>query len=120
MSLFFFLTTHLDDLLSSNINNNQNDLDCTNDGLITFELITGYVLTSPAETVQMIPGILQLSDCIERCQRNQSCRALNFETGLCVLLTTAANDQTTVLTPSQFPVFTIFAQKICLKRMYFW
>ncbi|KAH9417706.1 hypothetical protein DERP_011417 [Dermatophagoides pteronyssinus] len=106
------------DLLSSNINNNQNDLDCTNDGLITFELITGYVLTSPAETVQMIPGILQLSDCIERCQRNQSCRALNFETGLCVLLTTAANDQTTVLTPSQFPVFTIFAQKICLKQNY--
>ncbi|KAH7640262.1 hypothetical protein HUG17_7729 [Dermatophagoides farinae] len=107
------------DLLSNiNSNNNQNDLDCTNGGLITFELITGYVLTSPAETVTMMPGILQLSDCIDRCQKNQTCKALNFETGLCVLLTTAANDQTTVLTPSQFPVFTIFAQKICLNKNY--
>ena len=62
----------------------------------------------------MIPGVLQLSDCIDRCHRNQSCKSLNFETGLCVLLTTAAADKATVLTASQFPVFTIFAQKICI------
>lgn len=83
-------------------------------GLTSFELVTGYVLTSPSDSVTMVPGILQLSDCIERCQKNSTCKSLNFETGLCVLLSTAVADRTTVLTPSQFPVFTIFAQKICI------
>lgn len=86
-------------------------------GLTSFELVTGYVLTSPAESVMMIPGVLQLSDCIDRCLKNQTCKSLNFETGLCVLLTAAANEKITVLTPSQFPVFTIFAQKICVSGM---
>ncbi|KPM06309.1 PAN domain containing protein 2, partial [Sarcoptes scabiei] len=63
-------------------------------------------------------SIVPLSDCIDRCRKNSTCKALNFETGLCVLLTTAANQQTTVLTPSQFPVFTIFAQKICIDGNY--
>lgn len=83
-------------------------------GLTSFELITGYVLTSPAESVTMIPGVLQLSDCLDKCLKNRTCKSLNFETGLCVLLKTAAKDKTTALTPSQFPVFTIFAQKICI------
>lgn len=32
-----------------------------------------------------MPGTLMLTDCLEACQSNDSCRAVNYETGLCVL-----------------------------------
>lgn len=58
----------------------------------TFELRTGYVLTSPEEILDTKPDTLQLADCIENCRINSSCSALNFETGLCVLFRTNALD----------------------------
>ncbi|KAI2800949.1 hypothetical protein BLOT_013474 [Blomia tropicalis] len=81
---------------------------------LTFELITGHVYTSPADTVTMIPGVLHLSECLDHCRSNQSCKSLNFETGLCVLLSSSAIQRPFALTPSQFPVFTIYAHKVCL------
>lgn len=87
--------------------------DCSS-GTLTFELITGHVYTSPADTVTMLPGVLHLSECLEHCRSNQSCNSLNFETGLCVLLSSSALQRPFALTPSQFPVFTLYAHKVCL------
>ena len=57
----------------------------------TFELMTGYVFTSPAEILETKPDTLQLADCIDSCRANINCRALNFETGLCVLFKSSAS-----------------------------
>ena len=105
---------------SSSLDLNNYDDDClTTNGTITFELITGFVFTSSANTVMsMIPGVLHLADCLDYCRQNQTCNSLNFETGLCVLLSSSAIQLPDALTPSQFPVFTIYAQKICLKGMF--
>jgi len=59
--------------------------DCAAQSDTTFELMTGYVFTSPTEILDTRPDTLQLADCIEFCRANAVCRALNFETGLCVL-----------------------------------
>lgn len=59
--------------------------ECAAQSDTTFELMTGYVFTSPAEILDTRPDTLQLADCIEFCRTNAACRALNFETGLCVL-----------------------------------
>lgn len=56
----------------------------------TFELVTGYVLTAPEEIIDTLADTLQLADCIETCRKNDTCKALNFETGLCVLFRTSA------------------------------
>lgn len=32
-----------------------------------------------------------LTDCLEACQNNESCSAVNYETGLCVLFSTTAD-----------------------------
>jgi hypothetical protein len=87
--------------------------DCPN-GLVTFELMTGYVLTSPSDTVSVLPGVLHLNECMERCLSNDTCKSLNFETGSCILLSSTSNERPEALKLSQFPVFTIYAQKICL------
>ena len=84
-------------------------------GFISFELITGYVLSAPAESMLMQPGTLQLSDCLNYCRQNSSCLSINFETGLCVLLQESADKNPQALQKSQFPVFTIYAHKICLQ-----
>ncbi|GIY17276.1 uncharacterized protein CEXT_557521 [Caerostris extrusa] len=83
-------------------------------GFITFELITGYVYTSPGDTMELVPGTLQLTECLSLCSANATCQAINFETGLCVLFSSSANQRPASLTPSQFPVFTIYAHKVCL------
>ncbi|XP_055949587.1 uncharacterized protein LOC129983909 [Argiope bruennichi] len=83
-------------------------------GFITFELITGYVYTSPGDTMELAPGTLKLTDCLSLCNANATCQAINFETGLCVLFSSSANQRPNALTPSQFPVFTIYAHKVCL------
>lgn len=83
-------------------------------GFISFELITGYVLSAPAESMIMQPGTLQLTDCLNLCRQNSSCLAINFETGLCVLLQESADKNPQALQKSQFPVFTIYAHKICI------
>lgn len=38
----------------------------------------------------------------------------SFETGLCVLLSNSAQHKPQLLKESQFPVFTIYAQKVCI------
>lgn len=58
--------------------------DCTPENT-GFELITGYVFSSPADLLDSQPGTLMLADCLEACRLNSSCRAANYETGLCVL-----------------------------------
>jgi len=92
-------------------------IDCQN-GFVTFELITGHVFTAPSDTVTMLPGILHLIECMDYCLSNDTCKSLNFETGLCVLLSSSSTERPQALTPSQFPVFTIYAQKICLSGNY--
>ena len=83
-------------------------------GYKSFELTTGHVYSaSQDETLSTAPA-LQLTECISKCASNDACRAVNFETGLCVLFSSSANERPAGLTPSQFPVFTIYAQKVCL------
>ncbi|GBL96311.1 hypothetical protein AVEN_238677-1 [Araneus ventricosus] len=81
----------------------------------SFELVTGYVFTAPDDTLELVPGTLHLTECLSYCRHNTSCRAVNFETGLCVLFSSSASDRPEALTSSEFPVFTIYAQKICLQ-----
>lgn len=87
---------------------------CSN-GLLTFELSTGFIYKPSApETLAMMPGTLQLTDCLDFCLHNNSCLAINFEMGLCVLLSSSAKQNMNNLYSSQFPVFTIYAEKKCL------
>ena len=60
--------------------------------LVTFEVITGFVYTAPADMLDSQPGTLILNDCIETCRQNSSCKSINFETGLCVLFSSSADD----------------------------
>lgn len=52
---------------------------------VHFELVTGYVYTAPDDMLDSRPGTLMLTDCIDLCRRNATCKSANFETGLCVL-----------------------------------
>merc|ERR1719228_2915873 len=61
------------------------------------------------------PGTLMLTDCIDTCRGNSSCKSINYETGLCVLFSSSADENKGQLTVSQFPVFTIYVQKNCLQ-----
>lgn len=60
--------------------------------MIGFEIITGYVFSAPGNLLDSIPGTLMLTDCLETCQGNDSCHAVNYETGLCVLFSANADD----------------------------
>ncbi|KAL0274568.1 UNVERIFIED_CONTAM: hypothetical protein PYX00_002669 [Menopon gallinae] len=82
--------------------------------MIGFELVTGYVFSAPTDLLDSLPGTLMLTDCLESCQANDTCQAVNYETGLCVLFGSNADSYPGALTRSQFPVFTIYAQKSCL------
>jgi len=81
---------------------------------VSFEVVTGYVYTAPADMLDSQPGTLMLTDCIDTCRGNSSCKSINYETGLCVLFSSSADEAAGQLTPSQFPVFTIYVQKNCL------
>lgn len=59
--------------------------------MVGFELVTGYVYTAPTNLLESIPGTLMLTDCLETCQANDSCQAVNYETGLCVLFSSNAD-----------------------------
>lgn len=61
------------------------------------------------------PGTVQLTECLNICRQNSSCLAINFETGFCVLLQESADRNPQALQKSQFPIFTIYAHKICLQ-----
>lgn len=50
-----------------------------------------YVLSAPSKMLDTLPGTLMLTDCLEACQSNESCSAVNYETGLCVLFKTTAD-----------------------------
>ncbi|CAG7820247.1 unnamed protein product [Allacma fusca] len=80
----------------------------------TFELVTGWMYSAPQDILETRAGTLQLADCLNPCRANQSCQAVNFETGLCVLFKSQAGDRQDGLIKSQFPVFTMYAQKLCL------
>lgn len=91
----------------------------------SFELITGHVYSASAiDTLATIPETIQLTDCLANCLKEPGCQSLNFETGLCVLFNSTATSpdpesptlDSGVLKPSQFPVFTIYAQKVCLSE----
>lgn len=66
-------------------------LDDCDPEMIGFELITGYVFSAPGNVLDSIPGTLMLTDCLETCQGNDSCQAVNYETGLCVLFSSNAD-----------------------------
>lgn len=68
-----------------------------------FELITGYVYTAPDDMLDSRPGTLMLTDCIELCKRNSTCKSANFETGLCVLFGSSAEEFPGKLCISGFP-----------------
>lgn len=66
------------------------NLNCPEDS-ISFELITGYVYSAPADMLDSQPGTLMLTDCIQACRQNSSCQSINYETGLCVLFSSNAD-----------------------------
>lgn len=70
--------------------------------MVGFELVTGYVYTAPTNMLESIPGSLMLTDCLETCQGNDSCQAVNYETGLCVLFSSNADSN-----PGKFQNFSI-------------
>ncbi|KAF0303133.1 hypothetical protein FJT64_024847 [Amphibalanus amphitrite] len=87
--------------------------DCPEEA-VSFEVVTGYAYSAPAFVIDSQTGTLLLTDCIDLCRRNASCQALNYETGLCVLLgSTADGQEADPLTESQYPVFTMYVQKMC-------
>ena len=57
---------------------------------VAFELVTGYVFTSPEFILDTRPGVLLLEECLLYCKRNASCLSINYETGLCVLFASSA------------------------------
>ena len=126
-----------DPKLYQSLNNQQRiarQVDECPDDQVSFEMVTGYVYTAPADMLDSQPGTLMLTDCIDTCRKNASCQSINYETGLCVLFASNADGgegkkkgplkgDTRIsllfffsgeLTPSQFPVFTIYVQKNCL------
>ncbi|XP_076659644.1 ZP and PAN domain-containing protein neyo [Halictus rubicundus] len=82
--------------------------------MVGFELVTGYVYTAPTDTLDTIPGTVMITDCLEMCQTNDSCQAVNYETGLCVLFSSNADSNPDALSQPDLPVFPIYAQKSCL------
>lgn len=50
-----------------------------------------YLLSSSDNMIEAVP-LLMLSECLEQCRQNSSCRSINYETGLCVLFTTHADE----------------------------
>ena len=59
---------------------------------VSFEMLTGYVYTAPQDILDSQPGTLMLTDCIDTCRANSSCKSINYETGLCVLFSSNADD----------------------------
>lgn len=59
--------------------------------MLGFEIVTGYVFSAPADLLDSLPGTLMLTDCLDACQSNESCRSINYETGLCVLFKSDAD-----------------------------
>ena len=56
-----------------------------------FELVTGYVYSAPSDMLDSRAGTLMMAECIDMCRQNASCKAFNYETGLCVLIDSNAD-----------------------------
>ena len=67
------------------------DGECSDEEL-SFEMVTGFVYTAPSDMLDSQPGTLMLTDCIDTCRKNSSCKSINYETGLCVLFSSDADD----------------------------
>lgn len=64
----------------------------SNLSLCVFDLLRfRYVFSAPDQLLESMPGTLMLTDCLEACQANESCGAVNYETGLCVLFSSNAD-----------------------------
>lgn len=62
-----------------------------------------------------MPGTLMLTDCLEACQANESCGAVNYETGLCVLFSSNSDKLPGII--RDFIVFEIdYLKKSTTKR----
>jgi len=83
---------------------------------VEFELITGFVYSNADDIIESNIGALQMAECLQQCRANVQCRALNFETGLCVLFKSQSGENSDSLSASQFPVFTLYAQKVCVPQ----
>jgi hypothetical protein len=55
-------------------------------------MVTGFVYTAPSDMLDSQPGTLMLTDCIDTCRKNSSCKSINYETGLCVLFSSNADE----------------------------
>ncbi|XP_037089518.1 uncharacterized protein LOC119109871 [Pollicipes pollicipes] len=82
-----------------------------------FELWTGYVYSAPGDLLDTRPGTLLLDECVQLCGDNGACRGLNYETGLCVLFSSSAEQFPGAITRSEYPVYTLYLQKVCLSSV---
>jgi hypothetical protein len=89
-------------LASTAVSAQSQDFDCAPDQ-VSFEMLTGYVYTGPSDVLDSQPGTLMLTDCIETCRNNVTCKSITYETGLCVLFSSNADGNDGQLSPSQFP-----------------
>ena len=79
-------------LAQSNVVSFSDDaVDACDPDNVSFEMGTGYVYTAPADMLDSQPGTLMLTDCIDTCRANSTCRSINYETGLCVLFSSNAD-----------------------------
>ncbi|XP_068157916.1 uncharacterized protein, partial [Drosophila tropicalis] len=104
----------LERIFSASPKYNPNTIEECDPDMLGFEIVTGFVFSAPGKLLDSLPGTLMLTDCLEACQNNETCQAVNYETGLCVLFSSNSDRLPGALTKSQFPVFTIYAQKSCL------
>ncbi|XP_017490486.1 PREDICTED: uncharacterized protein LOC108378693, partial [Rhagoletis zephyria] len=104
-----------DNSLEENLDNQGNDIQVCDADFIGFEITTGYVFSAPGKMLHSLPGTLMLTDCLDACRKDPACHAVNYETGLCVLFSSNADKLPGALAKSQFPVFTLYAQKLCLR-----
>jgi len=79
-----------------------------------FQLYTGYVYSHPESILTTTEGVLELERCLEKCRSDPACSALNFETGLCVTFASSTDTYPELLSKSEFPVFTMYAELVCL------
>lgn len=75
------------------------------EGQLSFEMISGYVYTAPADMLDSQPGTLMLTDCIDKCRANATCKSINYETGLCVLFASSADENAGKLIIRNIPIF---------------
>ena len=68
----------------------------------TFELVTGYMYSSPPDILETRAGVLKLAECLKACVSRPTCEAVNYEVGLCVLFSTQAADKPGMSSVSTF------------------